>query len=146
MCGYLSLMQSVKGAQFLNITTLSALFPARSAAAVFGTVIVPLKSMHNYITQAWLQYLNFKVNLTIYVISSTWVILNCYPIFVLNLDGWVVWLSNRFIIFWYFIFMLLYYIILFLCYYNLNASIIICVFSGNIFFTSDISLWSSVFT
>ena len=42
-------MQSVKGAQFLNITTLSALFPARSAAAVFGTVIVPLKSMHNYI-------------------------------------------------------------------------------------------------
>ena len=40
------LMQSVKGAQFLNTTFLSALFAsvAVAVAAVFGTVTVPLKA------------------------------------------------------------------------------------------------------
>ena len=38
-------MQSVNGAQFLNISFLFALFTAASAAVVFGTVIVPLTSM-----------------------------------------------------------------------------------------------------
>ena len=41
-------MQSIKGAQFLNITFLLLLFPAAAAAApaIFGTVlIVPLTSM-----------------------------------------------------------------------------------------------------
>ena len=43
---FISVMQSVKGAQFLNITFLLVLFTAAPAAALFGTVIVPLTSMH----------------------------------------------------------------------------------------------------
>ena len=39
-------MQSVKGAQFLNITFLLVFFTAAPAAALFGTVIVPLTSVH----------------------------------------------------------------------------------------------------
>ena len=39
-------MQSVKGGQFLNITFILGLFTAASAAAVFGTGIVPLTSMY----------------------------------------------------------------------------------------------------
>ena len=39
-------MQSVKGAQFLNITFLFVLCTAAAVAAVFGTVIVPLTSMN----------------------------------------------------------------------------------------------------
>ena len=38
-------MQSVKEAQFLNITSLFALFELVSAASVFVTVTVPLASM-----------------------------------------------------------------------------------------------------
>ena len=42
-------MQSMKGAQFLNITSLYVLFTAAPAAAVFGAVIVPLASiLHHY--------------------------------------------------------------------------------------------------
>ena len=39
-------MQSVKGAQFLNITFLFVLFTAAPAAAVFGTIIVTLRGMY----------------------------------------------------------------------------------------------------
>ena len=39
-------MQSVKGARFSNITFLFVLFTAAPAAAVFGTVTVPLTSMY----------------------------------------------------------------------------------------------------
>ena len=39
-------MQSVKGAQFVNATFLLVLFTAAPAAAVFGTVTVPLTSMY----------------------------------------------------------------------------------------------------
>ena len=42
---FISVMQSVNGAQFLNISFLFALFTAASAAVVFGTVIVPLTSV-----------------------------------------------------------------------------------------------------
>ena len=43
-----SLMQSVNGAQFLNITFLFLLFGAVAVAiAVFGFVIVPLTCMHH---------------------------------------------------------------------------------------------------
>ena len=38
-------MQSVKGAQFLNITFVFALFTAAPSSAVFETVIVPLTSI-----------------------------------------------------------------------------------------------------
>ena len=41
-----SIMQSVKGAQILNITFLFVLFTAVPAAAVFVTVIVALASMY----------------------------------------------------------------------------------------------------
>ena len=41
-------MQSLNEAQFLNITFLLILFTAAPAAALFGTVIVPLKSMHHH--------------------------------------------------------------------------------------------------
>ena len=43
---FISLMQSVNGASFLNITFLLALFAAAAPAVVFGTVIVPLTSIH----------------------------------------------------------------------------------------------------
>ena len=39
-------MQSVKVAQFLNITFLFVLFTAAPVTAVFGTVIVSLTSMY----------------------------------------------------------------------------------------------------
>ena len=39
-------MQTVKGAQFLNITFLFVLFTAAAATAVYGTAIVPLTSMY----------------------------------------------------------------------------------------------------
>ena len=39
-------MQSVNGAQFLNITFLLSLFAAASAPAVFAADIVSLKSIH----------------------------------------------------------------------------------------------------
>ena len=42
---FTSLMQLVKGAKFLNTTSLFLLFGA-AAAPVFGTVIVPLKAMY----------------------------------------------------------------------------------------------------
>ena len=38
----ISLMQLVNGAQFLNITFVSVLFPSEPAAAVFLMAIVPL--------------------------------------------------------------------------------------------------------
>ena len=43
---FISLMQPVKGAQFLNITFLLALFTAAPAAVVFGAVIVVLRSIY----------------------------------------------------------------------------------------------------
>ena len=43
---FISVMQLVSGAQFLNITFLLLLFTAVTAAVVFGTVIVPLTSMY----------------------------------------------------------------------------------------------------
>ena len=43
---FISVMQTANGAQFLNITFLLVLFTTAPAAAVFGTVIVPLTSMH----------------------------------------------------------------------------------------------------
>ena len=42
----ISVMQSVKGARFPSITFLFVLFTAAPAAAVFGTVTVPLTSMY----------------------------------------------------------------------------------------------------
>ena len=39
-------MQSENGLQFLNTTLLLVLFTAAPAAAVFGTVIVPLTSIY----------------------------------------------------------------------------------------------------
>ena len=39
-------MQSVNEAKFLNINFLLVLFPAASVAAVYGTVTVPLTTMH----------------------------------------------------------------------------------------------------
>ena len=43
-------MQSVKGAQFLNITFLLALFAAASVASVFGTIMIRLTSMYLTLT------------------------------------------------------------------------------------------------
>ena len=39
---FISFMKSVNGVQLLNMTLLLVLFSAAAAAAVFGTVIVPL--------------------------------------------------------------------------------------------------------
>ena len=39
-------MQSVNGVQYLNITSISFLFPAAPAAAVFATDIVPSTNIH----------------------------------------------------------------------------------------------------
>ena len=39
-------MQSVNGAQFLNINFLLVLFTAKPVAPVFGIVIVPIISIH----------------------------------------------------------------------------------------------------
>ena len=39
-------MQSLNGAQFLNVTFLLVLFAVTPAAAVFRTVIAPLTSMY----------------------------------------------------------------------------------------------------
>ena len=43
---YISLMQSVNGVQFLNITFLLALFAAATAAEMSSTDIVPLTSTY----------------------------------------------------------------------------------------------------
>ena len=43
---FISLIQSVNEAQFLRIIFLILLSSTVSAASVFGTVIVPLKSMY----------------------------------------------------------------------------------------------------
>ena len=43
---FISVMQSVNRAQFLNITFLFVSFTAAPAAAVFGTVMVPWTSMY----------------------------------------------------------------------------------------------------
>ena len=43
---FISLLQSVNSAQFLNITFLLAIFASASGAAVLLTVILPLTSMH----------------------------------------------------------------------------------------------------
>ena len=43
---FILLMQLINGAQFLNITFLLALFSSASAAAVFGTVVVPLAGIY----------------------------------------------------------------------------------------------------
>ena len=40
---FISLMQSVNGAQFLNIAFLLILFAAAGATVVFGTVLVPFR-------------------------------------------------------------------------------------------------------
>ena len=42
----ISLMESVNGAKFLNITFLFALFVAVTAVEVFATVIILLRSMY----------------------------------------------------------------------------------------------------
>ena len=49
---FTSLMQSVKGAPFLNINFLLALFAAAPAEAVFGTVTVSLTSITHHYNQA----------------------------------------------------------------------------------------------
>ena len=43
---FISLLQSVNGAQFLNIIFLLALFASAAAAAVLVTVIAPLTSIY----------------------------------------------------------------------------------------------------
>ena len=43
---FISLMQSVNGAQILKITFLLPLFTAADATVMFGFVIVPLKSTY----------------------------------------------------------------------------------------------------
>ena len=65
-----SLMQSVNGAQFLNITFLFLLFGAVAVAiAVFGFVIVPLTCMHHC------NHINSTFALRFYAQFDTWVII-----------------------------------------------------------------------
>ena len=45
---YLFLLCNVNGAKFLNVNFLLVLFIVAHAAAVFGTVIIPLTSMHAF--------------------------------------------------------------------------------------------------
>ena len=66
----ISLMQSVNGAQFLNITFLFLLFGAVAVAiAVFGFVIVPLTCMHHC------NHINSTFALRFYAQFDTWVII-----------------------------------------------------------------------
>ena len=57
-------MQSVKEAQYLNITSLFALFELVSAASVFGTVTVPLASMYRSLK-------SYKLDLSFVVLNLT---------------------------------------------------------------------------
>ena len=50
---FVSLIQPVNGAQFLNTSSLFLLFGA-AAVPVFGTVIVPLTAMYASIAWTWL--------------------------------------------------------------------------------------------
>ena len=50
---FVSLIQPVNGAQFLNTSSLFLLFGAASVP-VFGTVIVPLTAMYASIAWTWL--------------------------------------------------------------------------------------------
>ena len=57
-------------------------------------------SLDNDITEIWLKRYSFELDLTICIISSTCTT-HFNPLYVQNLDGWLVVLWSKFIIFWY---------------------------------------------
>ena len=82
-------MQSVNGAQFLNITFLSVLFASGSAAAVLLTDIFPLAnrygSLHSHKLDLSIDVLKLICLLAEYVpLDSSFI---STLLFVLNLDG-----------------------------------------------------------
>ena len=91
---FISLMQSVNGAQFLNISFLLPLFATAGGATMFGTDIVPLKSIYVSLEVHKLDFnklvLNFIWLLVLYIppvssfISSQFFVLNLD----VNIDVW----------------------------------------------------------
>ena len=82
-------MQSVNGAQFLNITSFIVLFEPATAAAVFGTIIVPLTCVYTSLQSHKRDFnivaLNLVWLLVLYVLRESSFI--SAQIFVLNLYG-----------------------------------------------------------
>ena len=95
-------MQSLKGAQFLSITSLLVLLTATPAAAAFGNVLVPLAiiyaSLWSHEFDLIIDVLNLMLLLSYLPFDS---LFSSTQFLVLNLDGWFVVLSNMSIIFWY---------------------------------------------
>ena len=57
--------------------------------------------MHHCNTNTYLQHYSIKFELAIGVIRSTCLIICFEPVFFQDLDGWVTYVSNKFISFWY---------------------------------------------
>ena len=102
---FISLMQPVNGAQFLNIATLffsSKRFAASSAPAP-SIVTVSLwstyASLYSHKLHFYIEVLNLIWLIVLHVLRAPSFIST--QLFVLNLVGWFGVLSKKFIIFWY---------------------------------------------
>ena len=106
----ISVMQSVNGPQFLNITFLIVSFTAAPAVYVFGTVMVPLTSMYaslqSHKCDRIIDVLNLVLLLSYILFDSSFISTQFLAI---NLDGWFIVSSYGFIV-WYSIIIYYYYI------------------------------------
>ena len=117
-------MQSVKGAQIINITFLLILFAAPPTAAVFETGIVPLPSMYESLWkfyEGFMEVLNLMLLLSYLPLDASF---TSTQFLVLNLDDTT---SYSFIIFLYSIIILYYYYYhyYYYYYYYINLSLIL---------------------
>ena len=106
----ISVMQSVNGPQFLNITFLIVSFTAAPAVYVFGTVMVPLTSMYaslqSHKCDRIIDVLNLVLLLSYILFDSSFISTQFLAI---NLDGWFIVSYYGFIV-WYSIIIYYYYI------------------------------------
>ena len=140
-------MESVNGEQFLDITFFSIIWDCRCFSEFYSFF-----NMHVCITMTTWTFFSIEVLkliwvLVLYIQCESSLISTQF--FVLNLHGWFVVLSNKFIFFWYYINVL---ICLFeFCYYIINhlryqSSIFFCLFSSDIYLSLGISLSCSIFS
>ena len=125
---FISIMQLVNGAQFLNIISLLILFTGAAWAAFFETDLVPLTRMCASLWSHKFDLIIYVFNLLLLLLFLLLFSLLLYDnrdssfistkLLVLNLDGWFSISFNKFIIFWY-------SIIYFVSLHNLRSSIII---------------------
>ena len=87
--------------------------------------------MHHCNTNTYLQHYSIKFELAIGVIRSTCLIICFEPVFFQDLDGWVTYVSNKFISFWYI------YIYIYIYIYTNQITCRFCYFL-------NCSIWSSL--